>query len=206
MKAAFFDFDGTLRPGDSLPEYLLYALKKGRLPPAACPGIAGAFLAHRLWGSPSLEAIKTRCLRFEARMSPEERASFTDAFTREILMKNCFADALKQWEQCRQEGCLVVLATASTQNYMADVARLLKADGLICTVFRDGTAGKNCKGEEKARRVLLWMQERDIRPEDCMAFGNSMADLPMLRCVGTPLAVNPSRRLRRAGLPTAQWR
>jgi phosphoserine phosphatase len=42
------------------------------------------------------------------------------------------------------------------------------------------------------------------------AYGDSSADLPMLRCVGHPVAVNPGRRLRRAaeenGWEVVEWR
>ena len=44
--------------------------------------------------------------------------------------------------------------------------------------------------------VNAFAQEHGIDLAASFAYGDSRADLPMLRCVGTPVVVNPGKALR----------
>ncbi len=50
--------------------------------------------------------------------------------------------------------------------------------------------------EVKATIVRELAEQWDLALEHCCAFGDSLNDVPMLRAVGHPVAVNPGRRLR----------
>jgi HAD superfamily hydrolase (TIGR01490 family) len=58
-------------------------------------------------------------------------------------------------------------------------------------------AGRPVFGEGKRSRVLEYLEERRIAPTDCSFYSDSWRDLPLLREVGRPVAVNPGSRLRR---------
>ena len=49
--------------------------------------------------------------------------------------------------------------------------------------------------QEKARRIRRFAEENDISLSRSHAFGDSIADLPMLEVVGHPHVVNPDRAL-----------
>ncbi len=209
MKAAFFDFDGTMRKGDSIVHYLLYALKKRKMSVFDLLGILPAALG-RCIGLVSLEKLKTRCLAFERRMDSRTLEAFTGAFVREVLMPSMYPDALSAWRRCKEEGALTVLASASTSDYMRPLAECLGADGLICTAAEHHRVTGNCRGREKARRVLEWANHRRIPLKACSSFGNSRGDLDMLALTGYPAAVNPGRRMAKAakekGYPIKRWK
>ena len=52
-------------------------------------------------------------------------------------------------------------------------------------------------GEAKAARIRELAAERGYRLQDCYAYSDSATDLPLLKTVGHPHAVNPDRTLRR---------
>jgi phosphoserine phosphatase len=60
-----------------------------------------------------------------------------------------------------------------------------------------------CHGPEKLRRLVEHFGLVDLAR--CTAYGDAASDLPLLRAVGTPIAVNPDRRLANAAR-AAGWR
>jgi HAD superfamily hydrolase (TIGR01490 family) len=54
------------------------------------------------------------------------------------------------------------------------------------------------QGPAKAARARALAAERGVFLADCMAYGDSAADIPLLASVGHPIAVDPDPRLRAA--------
>ena len=77
------------------------------------------------------------------------------------------------------------------------VADRLAADATIATrleVDDDGRLtgrydGANCRGEEKVRRLRLWMADAGLEGARLWAYGNSRGDLRMLRAADTGVDV-----------------
>jgi phosphoserine phosphatase len=65
-------------------------------------------------------------------------------------------------------------------------------------------------GQRKAEAVRAHAQHCSVDLQNSFAFGDALGDLPMLECVGRPVAVNPGRRLAaqatRRGWPIERWR
>ena len=209
VKAAFFDFDGTLRRGDSIVGYMAYALKKRRMRLTDIFAAAGAGILYALKLLP-VEKLKTRCLRFEKRMDEETLDAFARGFVNDRLIPTLLPDGLSQWRRYKAEGALTVLASASTEEYMRPLADALGADALICTGIRDHRVQRNCRGREKADRIRAWAAHRRVPLKDCAAYGNSRGDLDMLALVGSPHVIDPGRRTRKAagekGYPVTSWK
>ena len=55
-------------------------------------------------------------------------------------------------------------------------------------------------GEEKAKAVQRYANQHEISLEESYAYGDGSSDLPLLACVGNPVAVNPSKALRQKAL------
>ncbi len=210
-RCAFFDFDGTMRAHDSIVDYVLYALKKGALRPWAFLRTAAELLGNAAARKAKPEELKTRAMRFEQAMTPERRGAFRRAFVQEKLLPKLRPEARRVWEQCRREGYRTVLVSASTENYMTLLGEALGADAVLCTpMTEDGTVHDNCRGEEKVRRILKWAETRpDADLARSGAWGDSGGDIPMLRLVGGPVAVNPDKKLlaaaRKEGFRIVKW-
>ena len=204
LRAAFFDFDGTLRPGDSIVSFLAFAVKKGKLSRGALAR-AGIDAALGKLGLMPLDQVKTRALSFERALSQPERDALCAAFVEERLLKEIRPRGLEKWLRLREEGYRMVLVTASTGDYMAPLARALGADALLCTPVDDsGRVGPNCRGKEKARRMLAWAGGLPagfrVDWENSLAFGDSAGDESLLSLTGRPAAVDPDGKLRRTAL------
>ena len=66
-------------------------------------------------------------------------------------------------------------------------------NGVFTGRFTDGTM----HGPAKALAAERLMRDNGCEPADCYAYSDSAHDLPLLRAVGTPVAVNPDRALER---------
>ena len=86
------------------------------------------------------------------------------------------------------------------------LAGVLAFDGAIGSQFSevvDGvytgrTTGPFVYGEEKARAIEQLAEREGIDLEQSYAYSDSASDLPMLRIVGHPVAVNPDSDLAKA--------
>lgn len=96
------------------------------------------------------------------------------------------------------------LVTASPIEVGSLLAKRLGATGALGTVaqvegdrYTGRLEGSLMHGETKARAIRDLADRRGLDLATSSAYGDSANDLPMLRTVGHPVAVNPDRRLRR---------
>ena len=206
---AFFDFDGTLIPGDSIAAFVPYARKRGLMPRKeffrALLAAAGYVL-----GLVSAADSKNAALRFRMNLNPADREALDRDFVRNCLLPRVYPQAKACLNFHRQAGREPVLVTASTENYMQIIADELGFSALLATPLNpDGTVGENCKGKEKPRRIREWLQQqgREADFSASFAYGDSKSDLPMLLLCGHPVQVNPKKALRKAApdMETVYW-
>ena len=105
--------------------------------------------------------------------------------------------------QHRSAGARCVLASSTTQ-FAAEAAR--EAFGLndaVCTNLEvdaggclTGRATALAFGRGKAARVREWAERHAVPLSRCTFYTDSFADAALLAQVGTPVCVNPDRRLR----------
>ena len=205
---ALFDFDGTLISGDSIVQYTRFALRQGWMGWGAYlkTGLHG--LGY-LMGLENAEQSKNHALSFRRRLTEAERGSLDRAFA-DTLLRRVYPAALVCMEDHRRAGRVLLLVTASPTCYMDLVGERLGFDAVLATPMTDGVAvHHNCKGEEKTRRVLGWLEESGIDADfaDSYAYGDSKSDLPLLRLCGHPALVNPKKALVKAApdIPRAAW-
>jgi HAD superfamily hydrolase (TIGR01490 family) len=101
-------------------------------------------------------------------------------------------------------GRPVFIVTAATQGTADMLAHVLFFDGAAGSKLeaRDGVYtgqfdGPFCYGEGKPLRMKELADERGIDLAESWAYSDSASDLPMLRAVGHPVAVNPDAELAR---------
>lgn len=213
---ALFDLDGTITRRDTYLAYLLgYLLRHPRrLARAASLGIA---LVLYFAGRRDNTWLKTRFLH--AILGGVERQSlqrWTDRFLDRTLRYGLRPRALETIARHRAAGDRLLLVTASLDFYALPLAARLGFEGAICTRAAVDGAGRltgdldggNCHGVEKLRCVEAWL--RAHAPNSLLTFyTDSHVDLPLLRAVQRPIAVNPTRRMRRTagelGIAIEDW-
>jgi HAD superfamily hydrolase (TIGR01490 family) len=106
----------------------------------------------------------------------------------------------------QDEGRRVYIVTAASQDLAGMLARVLAFDGAIGSQFSevvDGVytgrpAGLFIYGREKAHAIEQLAERDGLDLQSSYAYSDSASDLPMLRLVGHPVAVNPDKALARA--------
>jgi len=103
----------------------------------------------------------------------------------------------------QDEGRRVYIVTAASQELATMLAGVFAFEGAIGSQFSevvDGVytgrpSGPFVYGEEKARAIEQLAEREGIDLEQSYAYSDSASDLPMLRLVGHPVAVNPDSDL-----------
>ncbi|MGN1369845.1 MAG: HAD family hydrolase [Aristaeellaceae bacterium] len=202
---AFFDFDDTLARGDSIFPFLLYCIRRGLAPKSQLFKAAAGFLRWKVQPS-SGRAVKEMTLSFIRGRTVEEMDGIARDFFREVQQKAFFQDAAPELFRLRQQGARIIVVSASSDLYMKVLPEFLPVDAVISTVCETrngcytGKIGKNCKGDEKVRRIQTYLQSQglSIDKEKSSGYGDSPSDAPMLLLTAHPTLVNPKRKLVKA--------
>ncbi|HWN81411.1 MAG TPA: HAD-IB family hydrolase [Candidatus Udaeobacter sp.] len=217
--AAFFDADGTLMR-THIGMYYLHIATRGMSPIQRALWIAAA--APRALGYLVLDQVnRGRFNRVFYRnyrhLTPAEAKGQAEAILNEVIEPRLFPAALERIAEHHEHGEPVVIVSGSLDFLVAPLARRLGAAAALTAVlaeengrFTGELQGAPVSGPEKARLARAWARDRVIDLEASTAYGDSTADLDLLRLVGHPVAVNPSPKLRKiareAGWPIERWR
>jgi phosphatidylglycerophosphatase C len=194
---AAFDFDGTLTNGGSAFEFLTAVAGRPAVLRAAAslaPKLAQAALAGGTVADETKETLFERVLGgVDAGLFEQVGAEFASRH----LAAHVRPEVRRRLDWHRGRGDTVVVVSASPDAYVRVAAERLAADGAIATLLEVDDAGRltgryrgaNCRGEEKIRRLRLWMADAGVEDATLWAYGNSRGDLRMLRAADTGVNV-----------------
>ena len=212
---AVFDIDGTLVRGDCGVLFSLWCARRGLLSArelAAMTAWGARALAGRI-GEPEVVEAKRLMLRFRIRLGEERFDAAYDRCFRDWILPRLRPDAQRELAARKAEGA-VVLVTANLRDLALRLGRALDIPADHCfgatAERRDGVLTGDLDArvpmaEERARLVGELLVRDGIDRQSASAYGDSIHDAPMLRAVGRPCAVHPSRALR-AAARQAGWR
>ena len=217
-KAAFFDVDGTIVRSTIVHYYAYFAtqdryrLKKIFFWAGFIPQIIFSILIDKISRS-AFNRVFYRSYRGMPGLRLREQAA--GLFEREIKPR-LYSEAVARVKRHQENGERVVLITGSLDFIVAPLARMLDVGDVISVrmseengILSGRLTGPPVGDEEKARLVREFAEAQQLDLAESFAYGDSGADIPMLRCVGHPVAVNPKGRLRRAaeegGWEVAEW-
>jgi HAD superfamily hydrolase (TIGR01490 family) len=106
-------------------------------------------------------------------------------------------------------GTLAPLARAIAQHFPCPVEIIASEPKVFDGHWTGWLAGEHMSGKAKACAIEARAARYGLELRQSHAYGNYVADLPMLDAVGNPVAVNPSRRFARMartrGWPIYKW-
>lgn len=207
--AAFFDLDKTIIATSSVFAFNKSFLDEGLLSRRSVIDLAYTQLAFSLSGADDDQMAKVRQAMAAATKGWEPakvEQIVTEALT-EIVRPTVFAEARDLLAEHRALGHDLVIVSASGEELIAPIARMLGADHYAGTRMARDADGRYageiefyCQGRGKAEAVRVFAERYGYDLDSCYAYSDSSTDLPMLEEVGHPTAINPDRVLRREAL------
>jgi phosphatidylglycerophosphatase C len=200
---AAFDFDGTLTNGGSVLGFLEEVVGRPAVL-AASIALLPEFALAAVTSGPRADRAKERLFeRVLAGTGLDEAERAAARYGPDHLDAHGRRDVWDRLDWHRRRGDKVVVVSASLELYVGPAADRLGADGVLATrlevagdVLTGHYDGANCRGQEKLRRLRLWIDNAGIQPDRVWAYGNSRGDLTMLRAVDVGVNVG---RLGRVG-------
>ncbi|HEY1507421.1 MAG TPA: HAD-IB family hydrolase [Solirubrobacteraceae bacterium] len=206
QSAAFFDLDRTLMEGSSAFQFGRAAHRAGLLGRRQLLADGWANLRFRLRGATDED---THALRDRISASVKGiRVRDLERLGADVLagiLPRVYPQVLAVAYQHQDAGRRVYIVTAASNELAQMLAGVLAFDGAIGSQFSavsDGVytgvpEGLFVYGAGKARAVRQLAEREQLDLDDSYAYSDSVSDLPMLRAVGHPVAVNPDSALGR---------
>jgi HAD superfamily hydrolase (TIGR01490 family) len=218
--AAFFDVDNTIMRGASI-----YHLARGL---AARKLFGPRELALMVWGRLSfqlhgaenpdqIDAVRHAALAFVAGSRVADMARLCEEIYDDAIATRIWEGARELTRHYLAAGQRVWLVSATPVELAAIIAHRLGLTGALGTVaesvegvYTGRLVGGLLHGQAKAAAIQSLADREGLDLARCAAYSDSTNDLPMLRLVGHPHAVNPDVRLRaearRCGWPVYEFR
>jgi putative phosphoserine phosphatase/1-acylglycerol-3-phosphate O-acyltransferase len=206
---AFFDLDRTLIAGYSVVaiarERIRHGLTRGQMLESGA--ILRDLLRHqsnidsRVKG-PGYKRLVQRLSRSLKGTSEHTLTALGEQAYHNSLARNLYSEAIALIEAHRRAGHRLVIVSAATRYQVDPVARVLGISEVCCTGlevengrFTGRTLAPLCYGEGKAMAARRVCKQHEASLRDSYFYSDSIDDLPLLRIVGNPVAVNPSEKL-----------
>ncbi len=198
--AAFFDLDKTLMAGSSGMQFARIAAKQGIVSRRQLASWGWEHLRYRLRGTTDERTAEVLKVARELitgvpakaidRMGPEVMAA---------ILPRVYPQMLEEIYIHQDAGRPTFIVSAAGNGVVEQLAHVLGMDGGIGTRYEvDGEGnftgrldGPFVYGEGKVTAMREFAARHEIELADSYAYSDSLSDLPMLRAVGNPVAVNP---------------
>jgi putative phosphoserine phosphatase/1-acylglycerol-3-phosphate O-acyltransferase len=204
---AFFDMDNTVLRGSSGRLYLRYLRRKKLLSWPRWLAISwqvGLYVA----GLKTFPQLMARLMAQVAGAGEAEAWRISEAWFAEMLRDYIAPAARERIAWHRAQGHHPAIVSASTPFAVSPVARDLGlGDSYLATQLEvvSGQLTGNliepaCYGAGKVALARAYSARHGLDLTQSYFYTDSHHDLPLLECVGHPVAVNPDRKLRRIAL------
>jgi HAD superfamily hydrolase (TIGR01490 family) len=198
--AAFFDLDKTLMAGSSGMQFARVAARQGIVSRRQLASWGFEHLRYRLRGTTDertaevLKAARELIAGVPAktieRMGPEVMAA---------ILPRVYPQMLDEVHAHQDAGRSTFIVSAAGNDVVTSLAGVLGMEGGIGTRYEVDAAGEFSGrldgpfvyGPGKVEAMESFAAEHGIDLAASYAYSDSLSDLPMLRAVGNPVAVNP---------------
>jgi HAD superfamily hydrolase (TIGR01490 family) len=216
--ATFFDVDGTLVQ-TTIAHYYAY-FRRRRMSPLWGKFWYATFLAkcayYLLLDRISRSALNVVFYRSYRGLPADEIKAQAQACYRDVIKPRQFQEAAACVAEHHRAGRAVVLVTGSIDFIVAPLADEFGVDMVLAPALLESNGrftgeldGPPIGEKEKARRIRQFAERHGIDLAKSHAYGDSIADLPMLETVGHPHVVNPDKalasRAAARGWPVHRW-
>jgi HAD superfamily hydrolase (TIGR01490 family) len=202
--AAFFDLDKTLMAGSSGMQFARVASRQGILGRRQLVSWAIEHLHYRLRGTTDERtAAVLKVARKLITGVPSKRIERMGPEVMAAILPRVYPQMLDEVHAHQDAGRPAFIVSAAGNDVVESLARVLGMEGGIGTRYEvdqqgDFTGrldGPFVYGPGKVEAMEDFAEGHGIDLEASYAYSDSLSDLPMLRAVGNPVAVNPDPAL-----------
>jgi len=214
---AIFDLDNTLLAGDS--DYLWgsFLVQRGFVDPVEYEAANTRFFEDYKAGNLDIDAFLNFALSPLSQHPMAELLALRQAFLDDLIQPILLPAAHQLIHAHRAQGHTLMIITATNAFITAPIAELYGIDHLIATTpeivedqYTGRYVGEPCFREGKVKRLQVWLNDHQESLENSWFYSDSHNDLPLLRRVSNPVAVDPDETLSRVakenGWPVVSFR
>ncbi len=202
--AAFFDLDRTLISGASVFPFAVEAWRSGLVKNSELFRWGVSALSFKLLGDTGGDAVERGRKDFLDKIAGVEvdrvlevGRSMLPGLVNEVRPES--KKLLRMHHDANRDTWIVSASPIGIVEGLADALGMTGAIGTKAVIvdgfFTDQLDGPFVYGPGKAEAITKLAAERGYDLTTCYAYSDSISDLPMLECVGHPVAVNPDGAL-----------
>jgi len=207
LTLALFDLDNTLLAGDSDHAWGDFLVNEGVVDAEAFRKANDEFHQQYMNGELDIQAYLQFAFRPLTENSMEKLSVLRKRFMETIIEPMVLGQGLELIRRHREEGHTLVIITATNRFVTEPIAARLGIANLIATEpeMKDGAftgylSGTPCFQEGKITCLEAWLETHDESADGAWFYSDSHNDLPLLKRVSQPVAVDPDTKLRAEAL------
>ena len=202
MALALFDLDNTLLAGDS--DYLwgVFLAEQGIVDGEVYERENQRFYDEYKQGTLDIYEFLAFSLKALAENPADRLTELQQQFLEEKIRPIMSPASFDLIEKHKKAGDTLVVITATNSFVTAPIVEAFGIDHLLATEpekdtegFTGHVAGTPCFQQGKVTRLEAWMQEQKLDLKDSWFYSDSHNDLPLLKKVDNPVAVDPDHQL-----------
>jgi HAD superfamily hydrolase (TIGR01490 family) len=205
-RMVFCDIEGTLLDGNSTRGFVQEGRRMGLFAPRRMALAQGYLLLTHMAPGQYVAELRWRAILQLLAGNSREQVEEAGRAGMDVVRAQLKPQMVARLAEHKRAGDTVVLLSGGLDDAAKVLAEEVGADAGEGTrpELRDGrytgrlgSAPIN-HGAAKAARARVLAAARGVLLADCVAYGDSAADIPLLASVGRPIAVDPDPRLRGA--------
>jgi len=201
MNLAIFDLDNTLINGDSDHAWGEFLVERNIVDRQEYAHNNDKFYQDYKLGALDINAYLHFCLKVLAEHPLEQLLSWREQFLEEKIRPMLLPKAKTLIEEHRKEGDTLLIITATNRFVTEPIAQLHGIDNLLASDAekRDGRytgkpTGIPCYQDGKIT-LNQWLKQQELNFDQSVFYSDSHNDLPLLKLVEKPVAVDPDPQL-----------
>lgn len=203
MKLAIFDLDNTLIAGDSDHAWGEFLVAQGLVDGVWYKAQNDKFYADYCTGQLDIIAYSEFVFGFLAQHDMSYLQQLHQQFMAQVIQPIMLPKAQALIQQHRDAGDFLLIITATNRFITQPIGEALGISELLATEpqqqvgrYTGKVEGVPCYKEGKITRYQAWLAAKNMRFEQVYFYSDSHNDLPLLKIVDTPIAVDPDDTLK----------
>ncbi|MGZ5008575.1 MAG: histidinol-phosphatase [Methylobacter sp.] len=202
MSLAIFDLDNTLIADDS--DYLWgqFLVDQGIVDKSHYEDANAKFYEDYKHGTLDIVEFLRFSLKPLADNEPEQLYQWREQFVEQAIKPLMLTSAQQLIDKHKARGDTLLVITATNRFVTEPIVRLYGIENLLATTpefingrYTGGFNGIPCFQEGKVKLLETWLKDSTETMKDSWFYSDSHNDLPLLKLVDHPVAVNPDEKL-----------